>query len=49
MDGLLSLRAATATCLCLIWEYDPKPLATDPSAHPVYGAALGATFADLDR
>jgi hypothetical protein len=32
-----------------IWEYDDKTLAKDLSAHMVYGAATGATFAALSR
>jgi hypothetical protein len=32
-----------------IWEYDPKTLAKDLSAHVVYGAATGAAFAALTR
>jgi len=32
-----------------IWEYDRKTLAKDLSAHMVYGAATGATFAALTR
>jgi len=32
-----------------IWEYDLNTLAKDLSAHMVYGAATGATFAALTR
>jgi hypothetical protein len=32
-----------------IWEYDAKTLAKDLSAHVVYGATTGATFAALTR
>lgn len=32
-----------------IWEYDPKTLAKDLSAHIVYGTATGATFAALAK
>jgi hypothetical protein len=32
-----------------IWEYDAKTLARDLSAHLAYGAALGASFADIDQ
>lgn len=32
-----------------IWEYDRNTLAKDLSAHMVYGAATGATFAALTR
>jgi hypothetical protein len=32
-----------------IWEYDAKTLAKDLTAHLVYGAALGVSFAGLDR
>jgi len=32
-----------------IWEYDRKTLAKDLSAHIVYGAATGATFAALAK
>ena len=32
-----------------MWQYDPKTLAEDLSAHLVYGAATGAAFAALTR
>jgi hypothetical protein len=32
-----------------IWEYDAKTLARDLAAHLVYGAAVSASFAVLER